>query len=180
MRSILTPSSVYRNRTKLMAQLLSIRSDLTRQKDKEEIVNKAKTSKLILDFGDKEEWKEKLSPGFIKLMKLWKKRATVLMLYRSQVAGLIEQVCLPNCEYCGRNWGLKCECINNIEEVFHDFLDDCTKKGKKYDITHWNPEEWQEFFLKTVVFRTSCYSCYTELLPSPTEMNYRIDHEEDL
>ena len=175
MRSILTPSSIYKNRSKLMERLLNVRGDLNRIKETTKIIHKIRSKNIDIDFIDKEELKEKLKPGFFKLMKLWKKRASTLLVYRSQIAGLMEQLCSPYCEFCGENWGLKCESINNIEEVFHHFLETSRHQGKKYDISQWNSEEWQEFFLKSVVLRTSCYSCYDRIQPKPVsvlDMNY--------
>lgn len=169
MRSILTPTTVYRHRVKLMSKLLALKGDLSRQKDRGDFVKKNRSTKLVLDFGDKEEWKEKLSPSFSKIIKFWKRRAKTQITYRSQVAGLMEQVCLPNCEFCGANWGLKCETIDSIEEVFHKFLDYSYALGKDYDISNWNLEDWQGYFLKNVVFRTSCYSCYKLMLPQPSQ-----------
>lgn len=168
MRSILTPSTVYRNRVRLMAKLQSVNGDLHYHKEFS-AKRKAHDSKL-LDFNEKEEYRKSLSPSFLKIMKLWKKRAINLIKCRSQVAGIMEKACQPYCEYCDRNWGLKCESIDNIEVVFHKFLDDSQISGKNYSIRGWNSEEWQDFFLKNVVFRTSCYACYQLMIPKPVDM----------
>lgn len=167
MRSILTPSTVYRNRVRLMAKLQGVNGDL--HYHREFSAKRKNLDSKLLDFNEKEEYRKSLNPSFLNIMKLWKKRAIILIKCRSQIAGIMEKACQPYCEYCGRNWGLKCESIDNIEVVFHKFLDASQNEGKRYSIRKWKSEEWQEFFLKNVVFRTSCYACYQLIIPEPVD-----------
>lgn len=169
MRSILTPSTIYKNRKSLMTKLQVINGDLQYHKELNSQKKKLDSSKKVLDFNEKEEIRKSLKPSFFKIMKLWHKRASTMMVYRSQVAGIMERACLPYCEFCWRNWGLKCESIDNIEVVFHNFLEKCHSEGKNYSSKSWKADEWQEFFENNVVFRTSCYKCYERLIPEPVD-----------
>ena len=110
---------------------------------------------------EKENLKKSLKPGFLKIFQVWILRARKIKLIRSQVAGVMERMTQPFCQFCGRNWGLRCETIDSIEELFDKFL----KEVKGQNPEKWDLIRWQSYFTKNAYFRTICYSCYEEISP---------------
>lgn len=76
---------------------------------------------MFLDAQQKREFRSSLTDSFMKLVAEWRGRAVRLKIVRSQIAGIFEQLTDPYCKFCGAAWGLKCESIDNIEDVFEQF-----------------------------------------------------------
>ena len=76
---------------------------------------------MFLDAQQKREFRSSLTDSFMKLLSEWRGRALRLKIVRSQIAGILEQLTDPYCKFCGSAWGLKCESIDNIEDVFEQF-----------------------------------------------------------
>lgn len=58
------------------------------------------------------------------------------------------------CIYCGLSFGLKVELIQNIEDLFYNFLIDTDE-----DIMNYHVFDWQEYFKEVASFRTICINC---------------------
>lgn len=158
MRKILTPSSIYKYRIDLNSNLQRINGQLMVQQRPLAAVTK---NNALVDLSDREFIRKSLHPKVPKLLRTWKHRARRLVLLRSQLAGLLEQMTEPNCAYCGIDWGLKCESIGSIEELFQVFMRERNIKWNQ----PWNAREWQEFFIANSIVRTICYECHESLLP---------------
>lgn len=76
---------------------------------------------MFLDAQEKREFKQSLTPSFMNLLSEWRNRSHRLKQVRAQIAGIFEQLTDPYCKFCGSSWGLKCESIDNIEDVFEKF-----------------------------------------------------------
>lgn len=101
----------------------------------------------------------KFSEATIEIVKYWYNRATKVKKIRSQVAGLMQQQMVEdNCEFCKRNWGLRSECVESIEDLFVRYLKE-NGYQKIEDIG-----KWQSYFYKNAVLRTICFSCSEEIL----------------
>jgi len=91
----------------------------------------------------------------------------------------------PYCNFCGINWGLRGETIENIEEIFFAFwrelmiieqqqkLMENESKIKRKFIPEKNEKrvyetsdiiKWQQYFQKHATFRTICFECMNEVL----------------
>lgn len=121
----------------------------------------ANNSKFVLDLAEKEQMKESLSKTFKNILVTWRGRSQRRMVIKSQVAGILELLTEPECLYCHRTWGLKCESLANLEDLFEEFF---TSKGYS-QVDFWEPREWQEYFREHSVFRTICYTCHDKLVP---------------
>ena len=125
------------------------------------------------------------SESTIWILKYWVKRAKFVRKIRSQIAGLLEKMTNPYCNFCGINWGLRGETIENIEEIFFAFwrelmiieqqqklLENESKMKSKF-IPEENKKrvyetsdiiKWQQYFQKHATFRTICFECMNEIL----------------
>ena len=125
------------------------------------------------------------SESTIWILKYWVKRAKFVRKIRSQIAGLLEKMTNPYCNFCGINWGLRGETIENIEEIFFAFwrelmiieqqqkLMENESKIKRKFIPEKNEKrvyetsdiiKWQQYFQKHATFRTICFECMNEVL----------------
>ena len=128
------------------------------------------------------------SESTIWILKYWVKRAKFIRKIRSQIAGLLERMTNPYCNFCGINWGLRGETIENIEDIFLGFwrellaneekqklIDNHSKAKRKYS-RNSKPDnvkrvyetsdiiKWQQYFQKHATFRTICFECMNEVL----------------
>ena len=160
-RTILTPRTIFEHRNTLISKLNSINGPPAL-----EVVTPLSfinNFKYVLDISEKELLKGSLGESFMKIIKAWRIRARRRMRIKSQIAGILELLTEPACLFCQGTWGLKCESIDNEEDVFLRFL-----ISKRLTLLEdWEPREWQEFFRENSVFRTVCYSCHKELEPKP-------------
>jgi len=46
---------------------------------------------------------------------IWYEKSKITRFIRNSVAGILEFISKPCCEYCGVNWGLRTESIENVE-----------------------------------------------------------------
>lgn len=180
MRSILTPKTVYKNRSGLKKVLARISGEEFSLENLGSWELQLPRQRL-LDVDEKKRVISKIKPSlkqFHLLAKLWLVRTRHLIKIRSQVAGILEQYCLPHCMFCLRQWGLKCEGINDIEETFKNFLEDSRqarsveqvkpkardgREPRESSYEHWDVAEWQLFYRLHTVFRTLCYHCYAKI-----------------
>jgi len=95
---------------------------------------------------------------FLRVFSYWLRKAKILNLIKSQIAGKLEQLTKPYCDFCGCTFGLKCEVIDDITRIHKKFL-------KEYDFTdrYWRVDFWQNYFHKNCNLRTICYVCYQEI-----------------
>ena len=104
--------------------------------------------------------KESLKPSFYQILYEWQNRAQRIRLIRSQVAGFIELSTNNKCKLCPNTWGLRCEMMENIEDLFKGFI----KYDKKQSMIHWSITSWQNFFIEHAKFRTTCFQCAEKIL----------------
>ena len=121
------------------------------------------------------------SESTIWILKYWVKRAKFIRKIRSQIAGLLERMTNPYCNFCGINWGLRGETIENIEDIFLGFwrellaneeqqklIDNHSKAKRKYSRNSQQENvkrvyetrdiiKWQQYFQKHATFRTICF-----------------------
>lgn len=166
-RKILTPATIFKHRTTLTAKLQGINGSLHGEGDLTNF-NKKTRQIPLLDLNEKGIIKETVGASILKVIRLWKWRARKLILIRSQIAGVLEQHTEPQCIYCGQNWGLKCESIDNVEEQFEKYVNE-----RRLRISEgWPTKEWQEYFQRHSVFRTICYACHNALLPQVEDCSF--------
>lgn len=91
---------------------------------------------------------------FKHLLVYWLKQSRIIFKARSQVARLLEKMTNIRCDFCGANWGLRCETINNFRQLFEDFI-------QKYKCTedNYSVRYWQKYFEENVSVRTLCHAC---------------------
>lgn len=114
------------------------------------------------------------------ILKYWVKRARHVRLVRSQIAGLLEKKTNKYCEFCGINWGLRGETIENIEEIFLSFWRELlstskARKSKEFnnkcadknnEINNYETKDiinWQQYFERHATIRTICFECMNEV-----------------
>ena len=154
------------------------------------------------DIGENNRRAPQNSESTIWILKYWVKRAKLVRLIRSQVAGLLEKMTNPYCNFCGINWGLRGETIENIEEIFLDFwrellefekkqkLKDSELKIKKKFNPRYSQQEnkkrvyetsdiikWQQYFQKHSTLRTICFECMNEVLEKRKRISCQIENK---
>ena len=97
----------------------------------------------------------------MKILRSWKKRAQRNRKIRVQIGGLIEEKTDNLCNFCKRDWGLRGESIENIEQVFINFL---KKNNKPINSVVWKVEDWQSYFKYNAKIRTLCFYCSEEIM----------------
>lgn len=117
------------------------------------------TTKMVLPAIEMQKHEGKFSEASIEIVKFWLTRAIKLKKIRSQIAGLMQNHMVNDrCEFCKKNWGLRSECLENIEDLFEKFL-----KGNKYQ-NIYDISNWQSYFYKHAMLRTVCFSCSEEII----------------
>lgn len=118
----------------------------------------------------KRQGKFKFSEITIDVVKFWLFRANRLKKIRSQIAGMMQLQKVENkCEFCEKNWGLRSECLENLEDLFEKFL-----KGNKYQNVH-DISKWQNYFFKHAKLRTICFLCSEEILSNKKAKLQNLD-----
>lgn len=117
---------MYQHRKPLQQILSGLRGQV---RPIQENIDEVKHTKLTLmmDMKEKENLKKGLKPFFQKICRIWIDRARRLQKVRSEIAGIIEFMAQPYCQFCGSEFGLRCETINNIETVFMEFIRDMNR-----------------------------------------------------
>lgn len=126
----------------------------------------------------KRETKKKLSLKTSKLLTYWYIRAVRVHRARIQIAGILELFTDPRCFFCGCEWGLRAEIVQNIEMILDQFLDTYPDMSR----TRWDIALWQQYFQNNAGWRTLCYNCqsdiqeahYPMLLATASEYEERI------
>jgi hypothetical protein len=179
MPMILSPNTVYKHRRALIGSVQRVYGDLTQPSDSEQLGSgqpalrraMSHVAEVSLDLREKESIRKNLNTCVISLMRQWMARCKRLILVRSQVGGIMEKHCQPYCQYCGADWGLQCESIDNVEDVFVAFVHS-TYRRAQYD--SWKANEWQNYFERRVTFRTLCGKCYESIKPNGGEAHYTL------
>jgi hypothetical protein len=103
----------------------------------------------------------------MKILNIWLKRVQLVKRLRSYIGGILEEASLPFCEFCGNNWGVRAECVENIEELYREFWEKIALERKKelnLRGTALDINEWQKYFKMTANIRTICFFCSKEIL----------------
>jgi hypothetical protein len=119
----------------------------------------------------KDETRKRMGAHTKEMLLMWHARAARIQKVREAVAGLIELQTQGKCFFCGKDWGLRAELIENIDDLFEKFLDDV-----KPDMTRWQGP-WQEYFEKHAHLRTLCFRCQDELLEAHIRANREMMRE---
>lgn len=109
-------------------------------------------------FREVNDIKEKSHQTIQSILSFWLFRSRRCKRIRQEVAGLLEKMTSVKCDYCGQNFGLRCELIDSIEVLFYGYL----KEGKE-TIENYNLKGWQEYFMKRAHLRTLCHYCIEEV-----------------
>ena len=169
--SILSPSTIFRHRAKLLNLFNKMGYELKQYKEYVNSMKQFREKKNIMysmDAHERDHFRDNMSTSFQNILKMWLARARRLRIIRSEIAGVLEQSCEPECSFCGCKWGLKCESIGNVEDIFEQFLN--SKPEGNYSTEYWKTADWQKFFLDHAALRTSCYDCLKEIMQrNPTE-----------
>lgn len=161
MKTILSPNTLLKSRNKLHHQLCLVNPNPISYRPHRSIIESRPKLREV-DLFSKEQIQASLSFSFQQILKTWLERSRHIKLIRSQVAGILELLTEPYCESCGSNWGLKCESIANIEDIFEKFK---TSPGFDKKTHKWKVVSWQKFFIQNCIFRTYCYICYESIIP---------------
>ena len=124
------------------------------------MTKKIEDQNQILNIKEKRLIKASLKPSFFQILREWKFRAQRIRLIRSQVAGFIELSTSKVCQFCPKTWSLRCEIMENIEDLLKEFV----IFDKKQSMVNWDIASWQNFFIKHAKFRTTCFQCTEKIL----------------
>jgi hypothetical protein len=92
------------------------------------------------------------------IIKFWIMRARFRQKARMEVQPIIDFMRKPFCLYCRTIYGLKVELIQNIEDLFNQFL-----HIKKQNLVQYKIVDWQRYFAKNASTRTICQDCHREI-----------------
>lgn len=100
----------------------------------------------------------KVSQTTSSIARYWLSRAKRNRKLFSQIASIIYSMKQDYCIVCASRFGLQCELIQNIEDLFMQFKRE-QPEDQKYRLYDWNVEIWQEFVKQKGFFRTICLVC---------------------
>ena len=103
------------------------------------------------------------------MIRHWKTKAVRRVQIRQKVAGLIEVMAPPCCEYCGSRWGIRAECMQDIEEIFNNFLQETPDQN--WGI--WSEIAWQDYFKEHAVMRSVCFECDEQIIANHQKLARR-------
>jgi hypothetical protein len=99
-----------------------------------------------------------ITPAFVSLLKYWLSRSRNHRLIRSYIGGLLEELTKNSCDFCGDNWGLRAEFLENLEDLYSNFRLKESSVESRIDIV-----KWQNYFRANATVRTVCYKCSDEI-----------------
>lgn len=73
---------------------------------------------------------------------------------RVQVQSTVDLNLEEECRYCGATVGLNVELVQNIEDLFRDFLTET-----EYTMINYKFQAWIRFFKERAQYRTLCVDC---------------------
>lgn len=155
-----------KNRKQLLRTLNTIFGKLQPFQNPENLLENQE-NRTITSLKEKEGYRASLKPEFKIIFANWFLRAKILIKIRSQVGGILELYTRPYCDFCGKNSGLRCESIGDLETVFYEFLEETP--GQSAD--GWDFSLWQQYFLEHVDMRTLCYDCYNSIVPNTKDFS---------
>ncbi len=126
--------------------------------DADNFEDETKKKKVIASKGDLDWVKANDSPMTRAIIKFWIIRARFRQKARMQVTQLIDYMRKPFCLFCRTTYGLKVELIQNIEDLFYQFL-----KHKQASVINYKIVDWQRYFVKHASTRTICQDCHREI-----------------
>lgn len=101
-------------------------------------------------------------PRMQQIIRFWILRGKNIKNIRRQVSTVIDSNMDTQCLYCGSTFGLMVQCIQNIEDTFHEFL-----KLTGYRMSNYKVSDWQRYFKAVTSFRTVC------------SLDTRLEHHHD-
>ena len=88
------------------------------------------------------------------IAKYWLTRMRFIHVLRVQTQSIMELNLQEKCIYCGTKYGLSCELIQNIEDMFRSFV-----KDTKQTMPDYNFQQWILYFRARAQYRTLCFDC---------------------
>ena len=99
------------------------------------------------------------------IIKYWLLRTRFLRLLRIQVSSIVHKNLETECLYCQQQYGLTCELIESIEDMFFNYINETGETVLQFDFN-----KWMVHFRKHSSFRTVCFECYEQM-----ELEYKQD-----
>lgn len=158
LEQIFSPNTVIKKRFSINESFLKVFGELKMPLEREDVKLKGQKG-LNYNSKDKDKLKKRITPQNAAVLRYWYHRARTIRISRSQIAGILEKKTNVVCDYCGINWGLRCECIDNIEAIFEDF-----KKTKYFVKNTYTLFDWQKYFYLTAKTRTLCFRCVERIV----------------
>lgn len=115
-KQIFSPNTVEKNKTEIFKAFQEIYGKLDRKK-----LSFVTMEQNFESYKLKTNLKNKVTESTKSLLLYWLRRVQRLIEIKKQVARLLEKHTNIQCDYCGSNWGLRNENIQNIEEVYCAF-----------------------------------------------------------
>ena len=98
----------------------------------------------------------RLTPSTAAIARYWLTRMRFVATLRVQVQAIVDLHIEDECLYCGATAGLAGELLQDIEELFHDFLRDT---GESKNLPNYKFQRWIRYFKGHAQFRTLCVEC---------------------
>ena len=167
----MTPRTVFKHRNLLLSKMNHIHGPGEASTMEFEFEDKYERGLVRFDRSEREEIRNSLPLSFVKIMLFWIERSRRLRKARSQVAGLMESITKPFCQWCGTAWALSCESIGSVEETFNQFMRLPLERpgADPEEDSHWDVKRWQKHFLENTTFRTLCFRCRGRLFQTRTD-----------
>jgi hypothetical protein len=90
------------------------------------------------------------------ISRYWLTRTRFVATLRVQVQSIIDLHIEPECLYCGATSGLAAELLQDIEELFQNFLRDT---GEAQNLPDYKFQKWLRYFKAHAQYRTTCVEC---------------------
>jgi len=105
----------------------------------------------------------------------WVLRSRMVRKLRIYVQAYIDQNIQSECLYCRSQYGLRVELMENLEDVFYDFLTESHST-----IGDFNYQQWQLYFRRHSTYRTTCYNCHEKIEVAHRKRRREVRHREKI
>ena len=168
MHELFTPRTEQEHRREILAKFKQIHGDIEEKESSESESSSWSSSgegaeleagvRTSLQLENLKTQIQGMNQSAMGILHLWQQRAALRVKIRRQVTRIINQNLKMDCKFCSSVFGLRCQVINDIEAIFHNFL-----REKGMDKENYESIEWMRYFRKHATFRTLCLNCAEEI-----------------
>ena len=118
-KTVLSPLTLKNRRKEVIDGFRNIYGEYSMACDKENGTEEIHVKKVESTPLPSSIFRKKLPSKTKSLLESWHKDARRRIQIRQKVAGLLEKLASPQCEFCSARWGIRAECMQDFYGLFH-------------------------------------------------------------